>query len=143
MHTTDFLDRKYLPVHGILEDPSDMKKEAISQLLQHWRRDVPGADLFRFRRYIAKGEEMAVAKYQVAARVKKGRKPRLPPVPVVNPQLDWDAEYERTREAEGLNEAAYRFSAGLDNVNMNDPPASPQFDQNVIDPLLRHITRPQ
>lgn len=148
LHTTDFVDRKYLPVDAGLEDPSDMKKEAISQLIKHWRHDVPASDLFRFRRYIIKGEEMGITKYQMeqaAAGGKKARQRRKPPVPVVNPQLDWDAEYQRNRGQGTVDEAEYRFSAGPEDVNMNDPPVLPEvaFDHNVIDPLLRHIPPPQ
>jgi hypothetical protein len=38
------------PTDGVtqLEDPSDIEKEQIDRLLEHWSRPVPGSDVFRF-----------------------------------------------------------------------------------------------
>lgn len=51
-HTGSFIQPDYLPepTDGVtqLEDPSDMKKEQIARLLEHWSRPVPGSDIFRF-----------------------------------------------------------------------------------------------
>ena len=51
-HTGSFIQPDYLPepTDGVtqLEDPSDMKKEQIARLLEHWSRSVPGSDIFRF-----------------------------------------------------------------------------------------------
>ena len=53
-HTADFICDIYLSEVMIrdqvaqLEDPSNMKKEQITWLLEHWRRTVPASDLFRF-----------------------------------------------------------------------------------------------
>ena len=48
-----------------LEDPSDMKKDQIVALLQHWRRPVPGRNLFRFSHILvnSKSREMEWALY--------------------------------------------------------------------------------
>jgi len=70
--TANFINPKYLPeveidsVDGVaLEDPSDMKKEQISRLLEHWRRPIPGSDLFRFSNVLlnSKTGEMMPASY--------------------------------------------------------------------------------
>jgi hypothetical protein len=48
-NTDSFIDQRYLPeAVDQIDDPSDMRKEQISQLLDHWRRPVSGSDLFRF-----------------------------------------------------------------------------------------------
>lgn len=48
-----------------LEDPSDMKKEQIVRLLEHWRRPVPASDLFRFSHVLVNGKsgELEAASY--------------------------------------------------------------------------------
>ena len=70
-HTADFICDIYLPKVMIrdqvaqLEDPSDMKKEQIMWLLEHWRRAVPTSDLFRFSQVLvnSKTREMGCALY--------------------------------------------------------------------------------
>ena len=49
-----------------LEDPSDIRKEQIMQLLEHWRRPVPASDLFRFNHVLvnSKTKEMGLALYE-------------------------------------------------------------------------------
>lgn len=69
-HTLYFIDMKYLPepIYGIpqLEDPSNMKKEQITRLLEHWRQPVAGSDLFRFSCILVnrKTEETTCALYK-------------------------------------------------------------------------------
>ena len=49
-----------------LEDPSDMKKEQIVGLLEHWRRPVPASDQFQFSHVFvnSKSGEMERAQYK-------------------------------------------------------------------------------
>ena len=48
-----------------IEDPSDMKKEQIGRLLEHWRRRVSASDLFRFSHVLVntKTDEIMCALY--------------------------------------------------------------------------------
>jgi hypothetical protein len=70
-HTSSFIEPRYLPelIYGAavpqLEDPSDMKKEQIASLLEHWRRPVHASELFRFRKVLVnnKSEETMGALY--------------------------------------------------------------------------------
>lgn len=77
-----------------LEDPSDMKKEQITQLLEHWRRLVPGSDLFKFSHVLvnSKSGEMAPALYTNSLGPRS-----LPQNAVINEPVTgaatWDAEY--------------------------------------------------
>ena len=70
----NFIDACYLPAAMMpntmekvvqLEDPSDMKKEQIVALLEHWRRPVPGNNLFRFSHILvnSKSREMECTLY--------------------------------------------------------------------------------
>ena len=70
----NFIDARYLPAPVMpnaaeqvvqLEDPSDMKKEQIVALSEHWRRLVLGSDLFRFSHILVnrKSREMEHALY--------------------------------------------------------------------------------
>ena len=61
----------YLPTNSRdqvvqLEDPSDMKKEQIVGLLEHWRRPVLASDLFQFSHVFvnSKSGEMECAQYK-------------------------------------------------------------------------------
>ena len=70
-HTAKFIDPIYLPTNSgdqvvQLEDPSDMKKEQIVGLLEHWRRPVPASDLFQFSHVFvnSKSGEMERAQYK-------------------------------------------------------------------------------
>ena len=70
-HTAEFIDPIYLPTNSgdqvvQLEDPSDMKKEQIVGLLEHWRRPVPASDLFQFSHVLvnSKSGEMEWAWYK-------------------------------------------------------------------------------
>ncbi|KAF8810596.1 hypothetical protein BYT27DRAFT_7240674 [Phlegmacium glaucopus] len=62
----DFIDPKYLPENTVIDDPSDMKKEHIMQLLNHWRRPVSGADLFRLSHVLVntKTDQLTPALYK-------------------------------------------------------------------------------
>jgi hypothetical protein len=132
----EFVDAKYLPRNTILEDPSDMKKDVICRLLQHWRRGVPASDLFRFKRYIVKGEETALAKYnsKTMAEERPLSRPAIPVPEVTN--FDWERDYERSKGTHGAeNEEQYQFSAdGDNNINMH---GGHQVDDESIDPALR------
>lgn len=85
---------KYLPepMDGVpqLEDPSDMKKEQIGRLLEHWRRPVAGSDLFRFSCVLvnSKTEETTRALY-------KDSFATLIPIEAV---ADWDTDYNNLQE---------------------------------------------
>ena len=70
-HTDTFIEQRYLPdqaMDGIaqIEDPSDMKKEQITQLLDHWGRPVSGSELFRFSHVLvnSKTDEITRALYK-------------------------------------------------------------------------------
>jgi hypothetical protein len=94
-YTADFIDDRYLPdsVDGaaVIEDPSDMKKEQITRLLDHWRRPVPGSDLFRFSHVLVntKTDSTTPALYEdslsgVIAHA---------PAPIEGGASNWDEEY--------------------------------------------------
>ncbi|KIM34623.1 hypothetical protein M413DRAFT_33151 [Hebeloma cylindrosporum] len=125
----EFVDAKYLPAGTNIEDPGDLKKDTICLMLNHWRRGAPASELFRFRQYLVKGEELAMAKYENMTGKKQRKKKAPVPVPVVDPAMDWDAEYERNKEPgpADVDAAQYRFSAGPNDVNMNqvEPPIDP------------------
>ena len=67
-NTDYFVEPRYLPEPDDvpqLEDPSDMKKEQITRLLDHWRRPVHATELFRFSHVLvnSKTEETTKALY--------------------------------------------------------------------------------
>ena len=122
-----------------------MKKEQIIRLLEHWRRPVPGSDLFRFSHVLVNSKTgvMMCALYEDSLGALS-----LPQNSRVLPESsgpidggtgsDWDAEYN------GL-----RFTPSLaDDVNMhphpNDfdmedeqtPPGSPDLHLELAAPLL-------
>jgi hypothetical protein len=64
-HAADFIRPGHLPEAVLmnagdqaaqLEDPSDMRKEQIVRLLEHWRRPVSASDLFRFTHVLVNGK---------------------------------------------------------------------------------------
>jgi len=104
-HTADFIDDIYLPEVMInsgdqvapLEDPSDMQKEQITRLLKHWRRLVPGSDLFKFSHVLVNGKsgEMAPALYTNSLGPRSLPQNALPSAtnePATG-ATTWDAEY--------------------------------------------------
>ena len=122
-----------------------MKKEQIIRLLEHWRRPVPGSDLFRFSHVLVNSKTgvMMCALYEDSLGALS-----LPQNSRVLPESsgpidggtgsDWDAEYN------GL-----RFTPSLaDDVNMhphpNDfdmedeqtPPGSPKLHLELAAPLM-------
>lgn len=143
-HTADFIDDIYLPEVVInsgdqdapLEDPSDMKKEQIMQLLEHWRRPVPGSDLFAFSHFLvnSKSGEMAPALYTNSLGPRSLPQNALPSTanePVTG-AATWDAEY---RNANPPPEDDSRFSPGPD-INMSTDPAPEGREQASPEPDL-------
>ncbi|KAF8816369.1 hypothetical protein BYT27DRAFT_7208515 [Phlegmacium glaucopus] len=117
-HTSNFIDDQYLPepldtLQAMIEDPSDMKKERITQLLEHWRRPVPGSDLFRFSYVLVnnKSNETMPALYKISPAPQN--REVIPTGPIAideGPSLDWDTEY---------NDQPLRFTPGPhDDENM-------------------------
>jgi hypothetical protein len=76
-----------------------MKKEQITRLLGHWRRPVPGSDLFRFSHVLvnSKTDSMTPALYEDSLgpliRPQNGGVIAHPPTPIEGGASDWDAEY--------------------------------------------------
>jgi len=139
-HTADFIDARYLPEQPPIsreppiDDPSDMKKEQVVRLVEHWRRPVPGSDLFRFSHVLvnSKANELTPALYEDSLGPHTiGQSSQALNV-VVESGRDWDEEYQ-----------AMQFSPGPDDVNMHD--SSNREDarpEPVIDPELLRISQP-
>ena len=126
-----------------IDDPSDMKKEQISRLVEHWRRPIPACNLFRFSHVLvnSKTDATTPALYkdsqgphtvaqtrphiEVDTESGASNRPRT-----MASTLGWDEEY---RAANPL-----RFSPGPDDINMHDNDQSGQDLQleQVIDPRL-------
>lgn len=149
-HTADFIDDEYLPAQPTtdvrvapIDDPSDMKKEQIARLVEHWRRPIPACNLFRFSHVLvnSKTDATTPALYEdsqgphtvaqtrphIGADTESGEstQPRT-----MATTLGWDEEY---RAANPL-----QFSPGPDDINMHDydqPGPDSQLEQ-VIDPQL-------
>jgi len=139
-HTADFIDARYLPEQPLvsqvppIDDPSDMKKEQVVRLIEHWRRPVPGSDLFRFRNVLvnSKTNELTPALYEDSLGPHTIGKSSQALNVVVESGRDWDEEYQ-----------AMQFSPGPDDVNMHD--SSNMVDarpEPVIDPQLLMISQP-
>ena len=130
-HTADFIEARYLPEPvgdgpPAIEDPSDMKKEQITRLLEHWRRPVAGSDLFRFSHVLVNSKTDAMMRALYKDLPQNGRVIAQSPGPIdrgTGP--DWDAEYD--------GQHALQFSPSLtDDVNMHPPPHD--FDMQENDP---------
>ena len=120
-----------------------MKKEQITRLLEHWRRLVPGSDLFKFSHVLvnSKSGEMAPALYTNSLGPRSLPQNDLPMVtnePATG-AATWDAEYRNSNLPAGDDS---RFSVGPD-INMSTEPAdvegreqaSPEPDQVEFDLL--------
>ena len=127
-----------------IEDPSDMKKEQVYRLVEHWRRLVPACDLFRFSHVLvnSKTDATTPALYkdslgphtvarQTAANAEAGPSTIRPPT--MASTLGWDEEYRA--------DDALRFSPGPDDINMHDQDFNMQDPQEpIIDPDLIGLT---
>ena len=151
-HTSDFIEAKYLPDEVFvadpkdrlpqLDDPSDMKKEQVTRLLDHWRRPVAGSDLFRFSHVLvnSKADEMTPALYTDSLGPQTLPQNARPAAPVSIPvhaatHLDLDEEYHNANPEE-----EYQFSPGPDgDVNMSQ---LQPIDDMTIDPVLRQVEPP-
>ena len=138
-YTADFIDDRYLPdsIDGaaVIEDPSHMKKEQITRLLNHWKRPVPGSDLFRFSHVLvnSKTDSMTPALYEDSLgpiiRPQNGGVITDAPTPIGGGASDWDAEYA---SGQGLRATP---PVG-DDVNMNPNesdlmPTTPDFEPEL------------
>jgi hypothetical protein len=129
-HTASFIDPIYLPEVtldstdrvALIEDPSDMKKEQIIRLLEHWRRAVPGRDLFRFSHVLvnSKSAEMTAALYTDSLG------PQSLPQNEVREAInepgvgDWEQEYRNSNPAPEDNDQ-FSLDANGGDVNMSAP----------------------
>ena len=96
----------------LIEDPSDMKKEQVARLVEHWRRPVPASDLFRFSHVLVNSKTDAttpalykdslgphsVARHTAPVATNAEARPSIHP-PTMASTLGWDEEY---REANPL-----------------------------------------
>ncbi|KAF8162562.1 hypothetical protein B0H34DRAFT_794366 [Crassisporium funariophilum] len=153
-HTGDFIDDEYLPSQPIIdatvapiEDPSDMKKEQVYRLVEHWRRPVPACDLFRFSHVLvnSKADATTPALYKdslgphtvarqtapIAANAEAGPSTIRPPT--MASTLGWDEEYRADNPLS--------FTPGPDDINMHDQDMNVQDPQEpIIDPDLIGLT---
>jgi hypothetical protein len=124
-----------------------MKKEQITQLVEHWRRPIPACDLFRFSHVLvnSKTDATTSALYEdslgphtvartsqgVGANIESGPSTQARPVADV---LGWDKEYEAANPVP--------FPSGPDDINMHsdDQPGPDLRLEQVIDPNLINLT---
>ncbi|KAF8800968.1 hypothetical protein BYT27DRAFT_7262523 [Phlegmacium glaucopus] len=132
-HTSYFIDDKYLPepveaLQPVIEDPSDMKKEQITLLLEHWRRPVPGSDLFRFSHVLvnSKSDETRPVLYKISPAPQNGE---VIPTSSIDeaPPLEWDAEY---------NDQPFRFTPGHNDDESMEPSNNLELDSLPPNPVL-------
>jgi len=167
-HTADFIDDRYLPDSiddtAVIDDPSHMKKEQITRLLNHWQRPVPGSDLFRFSHVLvnSKTDSMTPALYEDSLgpliRPQNGGVIADAPTPIEGGASDWDAEYEGLRstppvtddvnmnpDESDLMSPTLDFEpelAALLSPGAHDDNVLPQVQTPVIDPTLMGLRWP-
>lgn len=118
-----------------------MKKEQVIRLLDHWRRPVPGSDLFRFSHVLvnSKTDSTTPALYEDSlgplSRPENGGVIADPPTPIEGGASDWDAEYA---SGQGLRSTP----PVADDVNMHPDDADPTSTTPDFEPELAALLLP-